>query len=400
MRRGDVTWVEPSLVAEIEFAEWTRDGRLRAPVYLGLRDDKVADGVVAEHVPMPSEMRRGARVLKLSNLDKPFWPDEGITKGDLLAFYRDIAPVLVPHLRDRPFTMKRYPDGWQGKFFFQKDAPSHMPDWIRRAPFPASTRDGEKRTIDYPLVNDDLALLWMVNMGCIDLNAWTSRVDRPDRPDWVIFDLDPSDDVGFPEVIEVALLVKQTLDLVGLESFPKTSGSKGIHVLVPVTRRHGYDETRTFASIVAGALARAQPGLVTTEWTKRKRRGVLVDANQNGPGRTTATVYSVRPRPGAPVSTPLQWDEVRPGLDPSVVHVRRGSRPPRPPRRPVRTRARGPSVARRRAAVAGVETVSRRLTRRRSAARRVSPRSGPSQRTLAISGSGADTYSSCLVMLM
>ena len=155
--------------------------------------------------------------------------------------------------------------------------------------------------IDYPLVNDDLALLWMVNMGCIDLNAWTSRVDRPDRPDWVIFDLDPSDDVGFPEVIEVALLVKQTLDLVGLASFPKTSGSKGIHVLVPVARRHGYDETRTFASIVAGALARAQPGLVTTEWTKRKRRGVLVDANQNGPGRTTATVYSVRPRPGAPV---------------------------------------------------------------------------------------------------
>ena len=191
--------------------------------------------------------------------------------------------------------MKRYPDGWQGKHFFQKDAPSHMPDWIPRAPFPASTRDGEKRTIDYPLVNDDLALLWMVNMGCIDMNAWTSRADLPARPDWVIFDLDPSDDVGFPEVIEVALLVKQILDLVGLESFPKTSGSRGIHVLVPIARRHGYDETRAFAGIVAGALARAHPGLVTTEWTKSKRRGVLVDANQNGPGRTTATVYSVRP---------------------------------------------------------------------------------------------------------
>jgi hypothetical protein len=213
VRRGDVTWVEPKLVAQIEFAEWTRDGRLRAPVYLGLREDKLADEVVAEHVPMPSEIRRGARVLKLSNLDKPFWPDEGITKGDLLAFYRDIAPVLGPHLRDRPFTMKRYPDGWQGKFFFQKDAPSHMPEWIKRAPFPASTRDGEKRIIDYPLVNDELALLWMVNMGCIDMNAWASRVDKPDRPDWVMFDLDPSDDVGFPEVIEVALLVKQLLDL-------------------------------------------------------------------------------------------------------------------------------------------------------------------------------------------
>ena len=276
---------------------------------------------------MPSEIRRGARVLKLSNLDKPFWPDEGITKGDLLAYYRDIAPVLVPHLHDRPFTMKRYPDGWQGKYFFQKDAPSHMPDWIKRAPFPASTRDGEKRIIDYPLVNDDLALLWMVNMGCIDMNAWASRVDKPDRPDWVMFDLDPSDDVGFPEVIEVALLVKQLLDLAGLESFPKTSGSRGIHVLVPIARRQGFDAARSFASVIAGALERTHPGLVTTEWTKRKRRGVLVDANQNGPGKTTAVVYSVRPRAGATVSTPLAWDEVREGLDPDGVHDGRGSRP-------------------------------------------------------------------------
>jgi bifunctional non-homologous end joining protein LigD len=317
-RRDEVTWVEPTLVAEIEFAEWTRDGRLRAPVYLGLRDDEAGPAVVAERVPVPAETRRGSRVLRLSNLDKPFWPDEGITKGDLLAFYRDLAPVLVPHLRNRPFTMKRYPDGSRGKYFFQKDAPSHMPEWIPRAPFPASTRDGERRTIDYPLVNDDLALLWMVSMGCIDLNAWTSRVDRPDRPDWVIFDLDPSEDVGFPEVIVVALLVKQTLDLVGLESFPKTSGSRGIHVLVPIVRRHGYEETRSFASVVAGALARAHPGLVTTEWTKRKRRGVLVDANQNGPGKTTASVYSVRPRAGAPVSAPLSWEEVREGLDPAT----------------------------------------------------------------------------------
>jgi bifunctional non-homologous end joining protein LigD len=318
VRRGDVTWVEPSLVVEIEFGEWTRDGRLRAPVYLGLREDKPAADVVVEQMPIEAEIRRGRRVLKLSNLDKLFWPDEGITKGDLLAYYRDVAPVLVPHLRNRPFTMKRYPDGWQGKFFFQKDAPSHMPDWIPRAPFPASTREGEKRIIDYPLVNDDLALLWAVNMGCIDMNAWTSRADRPDRPDWIVFDLDPSADVGFPEVIEVALLVKQLLDLAGLESFPKTSGSRGIHVLVPIARRQGFDATRSFAAVIAGALERAHPGLVTTEWTKRKRRGVLVDANQNGPGKTTATVYSVRPRAGAPVSTPLAWDEVREGLDPAA----------------------------------------------------------------------------------
>ena len=318
IRKGDVVWVEPELVAEIAFAEWTHDGRLRAPVYLGLRDDKPADEVRRERPSIEPEVRSRGRVLKLSNLDKPFWPEEGITKGELLAYYRDVASVLVPHLRDRPFTMKRYPDGWQGQHFFQKNAPVHMPDWIPRAPMPASTREGERKTIAYPLVNDELALLWMVNMGCIDMNAWYSRVDRPERPDHVVFDLDPSPDVGFPETIEVALLVKEALDLVGLESCPKTSGARGIHVLVPIARRHTYDESRRFAEVVAGAIARAHPGLATTEWTRSKRRGVLVDANQNGFGKTTATVYSVRPLPGAPVSTPLRWEEVRPGLDPAA----------------------------------------------------------------------------------
>jgi bifunctional non-homologous end joining protein LigD len=318
IRKGDVQWVEPELVAEVTFAEWTSEGRLRAPVYLGLREDKAADEVRREHVPIEPELRRGRRALKLSNLEKAFWPEEGITKGDLLAYYRDVAPVLVPHLRGRPFTMKRYPDGWQGKHFFQKDSPSHMPEWIPRAPFPATTREGETRTIDYAIVDDDLALLWMVNMGCIDMHAWSSRADRPERPDWVMFDLDPSDDVGFPEVVEVALLVREALRLLELECFAKTSGSRGIHVLVPIARRHGYDDVRDFAAIVAGALARAHPGLVTTEWHKRKRRGVLVDANQNGPGKTTASVYSVRPRAGATVSAPLRWDEVREGLDPAA----------------------------------------------------------------------------------
>jgi bifunctional non-homologous end joining protein LigD len=263
-------------------------------------------------------MKVRGRELRFSNLDKPFWPEEGITKGDLIAYYRDVAEVLVPHLKGRPFTMKRYPDGWQGKNFFQKNAPSHMPEWIERAPFPASTRAGEKRLVEYAVVNDELALLWMANMGCIDLHTWASRVDRPERPDWVMFDLDPSEGSGFAEVIEVALLVKQTLDLLELASYPKTSGSRGIHVLVPIARRHSFEEVREFAGVVAGALARAHPGLATTEWTKQKRRGVLVDANQNGPGKTNATVYSVRPRAGAPVSTPLRWEEVVPGLDPAA----------------------------------------------------------------------------------
>jgi len=316
IRRSDVVWVEPQLVAEVEFAEWTHEGRLRSPSYLRLREDRVAPDVRRERVTLPAVIKRGRRELRFSNVDKPFWPELGITKGDLIAYYRDVAEVLVPHLRGRPFTMKRYPDGWQGKNFFQKNAPSHMPEWIERAPFPASTRAGEKRIIEYAIVNDDLSLLWMANMGCIDLHTWASRVDRPERPDWVMFDLDPSEGSGFEEVIEVAQLVKATLDLLELESFPKTSGSRGIHVLVPIARRHTFEEVREFAGIVAGALARAHPGLATTEWTKQKRRGVLVDANQNGPGRTNATVYSVRPRAGAPVSTPLRWDEVQPGLDP------------------------------------------------------------------------------------
>ena len=317
VRKDDVVWVEPALVAEVEFAEWTHDDRLRAPVYKGLREDKEPSEVRREE-PLEPVIRRGKRVLELSNLDKLFWPEEGITKGDLIAYYRDVAPVLVPHLRDRPFTMKRYPDGWEGKHFFQKDAPSHMPEWIPTFEYRSTSRQTrEKRTLRYPLVNDDLALLWMANMGCIDLNTWYSRVDRPERPDWVLFDLDPSPDVGFPEVVQVALLIKDVLDALGLVGFPKTSGADGFHVLVPVERRHTYDQTREFAEIVGGTLARVHRGLVTTEWAKAKRRGVLVDANQNGEGKTIASAYSVRPRAGAPVSTPLRWEEVTEGLDPA-----------------------------------------------------------------------------------
>src|SRR5215211_5362718 len=324
IRKDAIVWVDPKLVAEVEFVEWTHDGRLRAPSYQGLRDDKEAEDVQREEPEaMPNEIRKGKRVLKLSNLDKQFWPDEGITKGDLLAYYRTVAPVLVPHLRDRPFTMRRYPDGWQGNAFFQKDAPVHMPDWIPTVEIMLSTREKprQRRKIRAPLVNDELALLWMVNMGCIDMNTWYSRVDKSDRPDFVLFDLDPAADVGFSETVQVALLVKEALDAFGLESFPKTSGADGMHVLVPVARRQTYDDTREFAEIVARALARMHRGLVTTEWTKSKRRGVLIDSNQNGEGKTIATAYSVRPKPGAPVSTPLRWDEVNEKLNPAIYSM-------------------------------------------------------------------------------
>jgi bifunctional non-homologous end joining protein LigD len=316
VRAADVTWVEPKLVCEVEFLEWTREGRLRAPSYKGLRDDKEARDVHREH-PRKESAGSPQRPLELSNLDKVFWPGEGITKGDLIDYYRAVSDVVVPHIEGRPFTMKRYPDGIAAKPFFQKNAPSHMPDWIPTAEFPATSRDTrEKRMIRYPLVNEEAALLWMANMGCIDLNAWCSRADRADRPDFALFDLDPTPEAGFAAAAEVALLVRDALAAVDLRGYPKTSGSDGVHVLVPLARRYGYDQTRGVVAAISRALASMRPDLVTTEWSKAKRKGVLIDANQNGPGRTIAFAYSVRPHPGAPVSAPVTWEELAAGVKP------------------------------------------------------------------------------------
>jgi bifunctional non-homologous end joining protein LigD len=319
VRKGDVQWVEPQLVAQVRFGEWTHDDHLRHPAYLGIREDKSA-GEVTREQPIADVVRVGKRELRLSNLDKPFWPDEGITKGDLLRYYQAIAPTVLPHIEQRPFTMRRYPDGAYGKAFFQKDAPKHMPDWIPRHRALVSTRDKgrTKKWVEFPVVDDELGLLWMVNMGCIDLNTWYSRVDKPDRPDFCLFDLDPTPEVPWAQTIEVALILKELLDQLGLVSFPKTSGGKGFHVLVPLDRRSTFEQSRAFSEVVAGAIARAHPKLATTEWSKARRRGVLIDSNQNGEGKTIASVYSVRPKPNAPVSTPLRWDEVNDKLNPSI----------------------------------------------------------------------------------
>jgi bifunctional non-homologous end joining protein LigD len=253
--------------------------------------------------------------VKLSNADRELFPGDGITKGDLFEYYRRVAPALVPHLRNRPFTMKRWREGVAGGAFFQKQAPKGMPDWIPTRTFRTWPREGESRLVDFPLVNSPEALLWMVQMHCIDMNAWYSRVDKPQRPDFVLFDLDPPDG-GFALCIEVAHLIRGALDELGLASYIKTSGADGIHVLVPIARRSTYEQTYRFAERVSRRLEEAHPGLVTTEWLKRKREGVLVDHRQNAWGKTIASAYSVRPKPGAPVSTPLRWEEVVDGLDP------------------------------------------------------------------------------------
>src|SRR5437764_12442434 len=253
--------------------------------------------------------------VKLSSADRVLFPDDGVTKGDLFAYYEKVAPTLVPHLRDRPFTMKRYPHGIDGEVFFQKQAPKHLPDWISTRQFTTHPREGGSRLVDFALVNSAEAVLFMVQMNCVDMNAWYSRVDKPHRPDFVLFALDPPDD-GFELAIEVAHLIHELLDELELPGYVKTSGADGIHVVAPIARRSTFEQTYAFAERASRLLEQRHPGKVTTEWLKKKRHGVLVDHRQNGWGKTIASVYSVRPKPGAPVSTPLHWDELTPGVRP------------------------------------------------------------------------------------
>jgi bifunctional non-homologous end joining protein LigD len=244
-----------------------------------------------------------------------FWPDEGIRKADLVEYYARVAPVLQPHLRDRPFTLKRHYNGPRSPFEWIKDAPPEMPDWIPVAPLPARSRGGA--LVRYPLLDDELALLWVVEFGCVDLHVWTSRADLPDRPDYVLFDLDPAR-VPFRDVVAAALLLRDALDALGLDSVPKTTGGEGLHVHVPIARRHTHAEAREFAQMVTGALVRASQGLVTGERSPSRRKGVYVDTKMNGHGQQIVCAYSVRPAPGAPVAAPLAWDEVEERLDPAA----------------------------------------------------------------------------------
>ncbi|MDX6478856.1 MAG: hypothetical protein QOG29_1443 [Gaiellaceae bacterium] len=264
----------------------------------------------------PRVVAKGNREVRLSSADRVLFPDDGITKGDLFAYYEQVAPSLLPHLRDRPFTMKRYPHGIDGEVFFQKQAPKHLPDWIPTRQFRTWPRGGGgSRLVDFALVNSAEAVLFMVQNNCIDMNAWYSRVDKPDRPDFVLFDLDPPDG-GFVDAIRVAHLIRELLDELGLPGYVKTSGADGIHVVAPITRRSTFKQTYDFAERASRLLESRHPGLVTTEWLKKKRSGVLVDHRQNGHGKTIASVYSVRPKPGAPVSTPLRWDELTEEITP------------------------------------------------------------------------------------
>ena len=253
------------------------------------------------------------REVRLTNLRKPFWPTLGITKGALIQYYVDVASVLLPHIADRAMVMKRYPHGADGPFFFMKRAPTPRPAWIRTCRIVHDSGN----VIDFPVIDDVPSLMWVINLGCIDLNQWYARCDDVNRPDYVHFDLDPGDGATFAQVRECGLLVRDALQVLGMKPLVKTSGSKGLHVYVPIVRGPVQKDVWTFAKALAVELAARSPLLMTSEYrvAKRPRGRVLVDYNQNAWGRTLASIYSVRPRPRATVSTPLTWDEVAAGAD-------------------------------------------------------------------------------------
>ena len=248
------------------------------------------------------------REVRLTNLRKPFWPERGITKGALIQYYADVSAVLLPHIRDRAMVMKRYPNGAAGPFFFMKRAPTPRPEWIRTH----AITHGSGNIIDFPVIDDVPSLLWLINLGCIDLNQWYAKCDDIDRPDYVHFDLDPGKGASFAQVRECAVIVKEALETLGMRPLVKTSGSKGMHVYVPIVRGPVQKAVWTFAKALAVELAGRHPALMTSAYkvAKRPEGRVLVDYNQNRWGSTLASIYSVRPTPMATVSTPLTWDEV------------------------------------------------------------------------------------------
>ena len=365
-----ITWVRPDMVCEVEFSEWTEENVMRQPIFLGLREDKDPRSVVRELVrtevepqsaaepeppatpitvvPAPSNMediaafsdsrpttsRKKERAagtgrneilvldghrIGLTNLDKVFWPREGYTKGDVVAYYRTVAHAMLPHLVDRPESLYRTPNGIAEPGFFQKETADLPPSWITTREIYSKHVD---KNIKFLICQDEATLIYMANLGCVEINPWLSRLQQLDYPDYFVIDLDP-EDIPFAKVIDAALAVREVLEKAGATSFPKTSGATGIHIYVPLGGKYDYDTAGGFAKIVA-TLVHHQ----TSEFTsllrspKLRQKRVYLDFLQNKPGQTLAAPYSIRPRPGAPVSTPLKWEEVKPGLDPGHFTIK------------------------------------------------------------------------------
>ena len=317
--------VKPTLVCDVKFNEWTRDWILRAPVFLKLRPELEATECRFEGGPdgtaAGSDEDDGLEQYDfLSHLDKPFWAREGYTKRDLVDYYHRIAPVLLPYLKDRPLNLERYPNGYQGKSFYQKDAPDFLPDWIDTAVVPSGSKGKANRHV---LCNDRRTLVYLANLACIPLHPWSSRAGSIEFPDFMIVDLDPGEGVPFPAVCQLALTVKEILGQLSLNSYPKTSGSKGLHVVVPLDSGHDYKSVRRFAEVIARLALHSMGELATIERGVEKRKGkIYIDYLQNGFGKTIVSPYCLRARPGAPVSTPLHWSEVSSSIRPQAFNIR------------------------------------------------------------------------------
>lgn len=335
------TWVEPVYVCKVKFSEWTDDGLLRHAVFLQLCAGEKVKSSQLEHdgnddgakrqetnkVTEPVQLAKGknqevtvnGQILRLTNLDKVFWPEEEYTKGDVINYYYRIAPYILPYLKDRPQSLYRTPNGILKKGFYQKDVSSFAPDWVETYKI---ISDGEKKEKHYLLCQNLETLIYMANLGCIEINPWLSRVQRPDYPDYLVIDLDP-EEIAFAKVIEAAQAVHAVLARAQIPSFPKTSGATGLHIYIPLGAKYNYEIAREFARLIATLVHHEVPGFTSLERSPKKRKQkVYLDFLQNRSGQTVASVYSLRPREGATVSTPLRWEEIKPGLDPREFTIK------------------------------------------------------------------------------
>ncbi len=348
-----VHWVEPRFICEVKFQEWTKDGHMRQPVFLGLREDKAANEVVKEEVkPVTSVIKKKAGrkkmaqatkaknkvarsphrldakketqtlelngvSLKLSNLNKVLWPDEGYTKRDLINYYLEMAPIILPYLKDRPINLLRHPNGIEAQGFFQKNH-DHAPDWAHTVDIYSESND---KDIHYLVCENEATLVYLANLGCIEMNPWNSRIDRLDNPDYMVMDLDP-EHIGFDKVIETALVVHDILESAGIENYCKTSGATGLHIYVPMGSQYDYGMVKDFAHLIGTLVHQRTRGFTSLERSPSKRqKKIYLDYLQNRFGQTLACAYGVRPKPHATVSTPLLWNEVKPGLDPTAFTI-------------------------------------------------------------------------------
>jgi bifunctional non-homologous end joining protein LigD len=343
--KATVTWVKPQVVCEISYREKTKDGAIRHPSFKGFREDKNANEVgwetpVATNevvhqenklekqkvITSPGSKERktllnpkdetqvrniGGHDLKFTNLSKLYWPKDGVTKRDMLNYYYQVAPYILPYVKDKPQTLNRYPNGIDGKTFYQKDVKGKAPSWIKTFPYHSYADNRDK---EFSVITDEASLLYVASLGCIEINPWNSRIQTPDNPDWCIIDLDP-DKNTFEQVIQAACVTKKILDAIDVVAYPKTSGSTGLHIYIPFGAKYSYEDSKEFGRVIAKLVHKELPKFTSIERKVSDRSGKMyIDFLQNRPQATVAGPYSLRPKPGAPVSMPLHWEEVKKGL--------------------------------------------------------------------------------------